>query len=194
MLIGGPSHAGKSTLAKAVAGYLGWALVSTDSMARHPGRPWKMEKRPVPDHVAEHYSTLSVEELVADVMRHYNGMWPDIEQLIQAHTLEETADCLVLEGSAILPERFAKAGLGYVAACWLTADAEILESRIHASSDYAGAASGEQALIQKFVQRNDGLNALMRDAVDFHGLDSVDTNRTTRMDELVESCLELINR
>lgn len=40
ILIGGSSHAGKSTLAQALAAELGWSYGSTDKRARHPGRPW----------------------------------------------------------------------------------------------------------------------------------------------------------
>lgn len=193
LLIGGPSHAGKSTLAEAVAERLGWAHVSTDWMARHPGRPWKTEGRPVPDHVADHYSTLSVDELVADVIRHYNGIWPDIEGLIWTHVTNESADCLVLEGSAVLPARFTCAELEQVVACWLTADGEALKARIHDSSDYAHATPGEQALIQKFVQRNNALNALMLDAVDQHGLNSIDSGAASGFEELSSRLLELVD-
>ncbi len=40
ILIGGSSHAGKSTLGQAIAAKLGWSYRSTDKLARHPGRPW----------------------------------------------------------------------------------------------------------------------------------------------------------
>ena len=40
MLIGGTSHVGKSTLGKALASKLGWDCVATDSLGKHPGRPW----------------------------------------------------------------------------------------------------------------------------------------------------------
>ncbi len=192
LLIGGPSHAGKTTLAEGVAARLGWAHVSTDWMARHPGRPWTVEERPVPEQVAHHYKSLSVDELVADVMRHYNGMWPDIEGLARTHVIDESADRLVLEGSAVLPERVAAAGLEQVAACWLTADAGLLETRIHVSSDYARSSPAEQELIQKFVRRNDGLNALMMDAVKKHGLHSVDTGRASGVDALSAHLLDLV--
>ena len=97
-------------LAEALANHLGWSHVSTDWMARHPGRPWKTEWGPVPEHVKQHYSSLSVDDLVDDVMRHYDGMWPAIESLIRTHVTDRDADSLVLEGSAVLPERVAAAG------------------------------------------------------------------------------------
>ena len=75
----------------------GWRHVSTDSLgggegeaqlglARHPGRPWKTEARSaVPQHVSDHYLSLSVDELITDVMGHYEKVWPRIEQLVVSH-------------------------------------------------------------------------------------------------------------
>ncbi len=48
ILIGGSSNVGKSILAQSLALKLGWSHISTDSLARHPGRPWKAEPKTVP--------------------------------------------------------------------------------------------------------------------------------------------------
>ena len=64
ILISGPSHAGKSTLAHSLSLKLGWSRKSTDKLARHPGRPWTINQKPVPEHVTEHYLSLSVDELI----------------------------------------------------------------------------------------------------------------------------------
>ena len=62
ILIGGSSHAGKSPLGLSLAAKFGWSYRSTDKLARHPGRPWvSANKKAIPEHVAEHYGTLSVE-------------------------------------------------------------------------------------------------------------------------------------
>ena len=45
ILIGGTSHAGKSTLGLSLAEKLGWDYLATDSLARHPGRPWKNQNQ-----------------------------------------------------------------------------------------------------------------------------------------------------
>jgi 2-phosphoglycerate kinase len=194
LLIGGPSHTGKSTLAETLAAELGWNHVSTDSMARHPGRPWRTDAGPVPDHVVHPYSSLSVDDLVEDVMRHYNSMWPDIESLVRTHVTDRDADSLVLEGSAVLPGRIATAGMEDVAACWLTADDEVLEGRIHASSDFDRVKPDGKALIQMFVQRNQSFAQLMTDAVTRHGLNSIDTGAAPSIDELIDKCVGLLVR
>lgn len=86
ILIGGSSHVGKSALARSLADTLGWRLISTDELARHPGRPWRSAPERVPDHVAEHYLTLPVDELIADVLHHYRvNVWPSVETLIRRY-------------------------------------------------------------------------------------------------------------
>ena len=105
ILIGGSSHVGKSALARSLADTLGWRLISTDELARHPGRPWRSSPERVPDHVAEHYLTLPVDELIADVLQHYRvNVWPTVETLIRPATTEASSDRLILEGSALWPE------------------------------------------------------------------------------------------
>lgn len=192
LLVGGPSHSGKSTLAEALAVKLGWSHVSTDSMARHPRRPWKTESRPVPEHVVAHYSSLSVGDLIADVMRHYNGMWPDIEGLVRPRVIDRDADSMVLEGSAVLPERVAAAGLKDVAACWLTANDEVLERRIHAAIGFDGATPEDKTLIQKIVSHNQRYNALITNSVKQLGLNNIDTGNTPDVDAPVRRCVDLL--
>jgi cytidylate kinase len=69
ILISGASHAGKSTLSRSLADTLGWNYFSTDTLARHPGRPWVSTKvKTIPEHVVQHYQTLSVEALFLDVL------------------------------------------------------------------------------------------------------------------------------
>ena len=194
ILIGGPSHSGKSSLAIEMAKKLGWSHVSTDRMARHPGRPWKTDTTAVPGQVADHYLSLSVDELIADVMRHYNRMWPGIEALVRTHASDLSADRLILEGSAVLPERVAALDVDGVAALWLTADSELLEARVHASSGYNRAAPGEKALVQKFVERNHRYNDRMMDAVNRLGLVSFHVGTVSSIDDLTERCIGLVAR
>ena len=78
VLIGGTSHTGKSTVSRALAERFGWICRPTDKMARHPGRPWQTAPAQVPAHVANHYRTLPVDKLIADVLRHYtDNVWPE---------------------------------------------------------------------------------------------------------------------
>jgi len=95
---------GKTSLAESMAKRLERTHLSTDSLARHPGRPWPNAVRSfVPEDVADHYLSLTVEELIMDVMRHYRGMWPGIKTPITENAADLVTDRLILEGSALWP-------------------------------------------------------------------------------------------
>jgi hypothetical protein len=161
ILIGGTSHTGKSTLAKQLAERLSLEALSTDKLARHPGRPWPTPAWSVPPHVAEHYSTLSTGELLESVLAHYRGMWPRI-----VTALTQRADSgIVLEGSALWPERVARLRQADLAALWLTASDAFLTARIENESGYALADARGRALIESFVRRTLLFNAHMMEAV-----------------------------
>lgn len=189
LLIGGPSHAGKSTLARTVAKALGWQLVSTDHLGRHPGRPWGR----VPAPVVDHYLTLSDEELIAAYLDHYQRMWPMLERLITAHATDPSLDRLVLEGSGVRPEGVAGLGLDAVAAVWLIGGNDLLEGRIIAASGYADAPPRDRSLIEKFVSRTLNDRDATEESAATHGLRSIRVNADTSVAGLVAACLAATN-
>lgn len=148
VLIGGTSHAGKSTLAKTVSTQLGWRFLSTDSLAKHPGRPWQDAPDVPPPHVIKHYRDLELEALMQSVLHHYDSMW-------DAHVLPliENESGLVLEGSALLPERIAPVLSSDVQAIWLVASDDLIERRIKLEGEYASRDADGRFLIDKFVKR-----------------------------------------
>jgi hypothetical protein len=99
ILIGGTSHTGKSTLATRLVAKSGYELVSTDSLARHPGRPWQGAPPSAIDYFLDH----TVEGLVTGVIRHYEGLAPQIVALMSTHLTDQSAPGLIVEGSAIWP-------------------------------------------------------------------------------------------
>ncbi|MXZ02843.1 MAG: AAA family ATPase [Chloroflexi bacterium] len=183
ILIGGSSHVGKSTIATALAAKLGWTHVSTDSLARHPGRPWRSAPDKVPDDVAEHYLCLSVEELIEDVIRHYRvNVWPKVEAIIASHSDNTSMNGVVLEGSALWPEFATSLDFDKIGAVWLTASDELFRQRIHTNSQYISKSIREQTTIDKFLERTIAYNALMVDAVNRHGFTLLDVQRSDAMD------------
>jgi 2-phosphoglycerate kinase len=197
-LIGGTSHCGKSTLAQSLAAQLGWECLSTDRLAgapRHPGRPWQVPPLTVPQHVAEHYQTLPVDELIRDVLRHYReNIWPLIEALLATRALDLSTERLVLEGSAILPERIVALPYRNIAAVWLSASRECLAQRIYRESQYATKSPAEKALIDKFLQRTWQYNDLMLAEVKRLGLASLVVDDTSDPEELIAACRLWINQ
>ena len=192
ILVGGASHVGKSAVSESLASRLGWDHVSTDSLARHPGRPWKPAPEKVPEHVARHYLSLSVDELVEDVLRHYQvNVWPQVEAIIASRSNESSTTGIVLEGSALWPELAASLDFDKVAAVWLTAKEEVFRQRILAGSLFSSKFPRERKLIDKFLQRTLAYNARMVDAVSRHGFILVDVLRSN-VAELADRCLSTL--
>ena len=193
ILIGGSSHVGKSAVAESIATKLDWAHVSTDSLARHPGRPWRPAPEKVSDHVAEHYLCLSVEELIEDVLRHYKvNVWPKVEAIIASHSNDPSTTGVVLEGSALWPEFATNLDFEKIAALWLTANDDVFCRRIHAGSRYSSKSHREQITIDKFLDRTLAYNARMVDAVNRHGFTLVNV-RQSNATELAERCLSTLS-
>ncbi|MDE2705500.1 MAG: AAA family ATPase [Gemmatimonadota bacterium] len=189
ILIGGSSHVGKSTLADSLAAKLGWTQISTDKLARHPGRPWP---EPVPDHVAEHYLSLSVRELIEDVLHHYKvNVWPQVEAIVTEIATDTSKERIIVEGSALWPEFVATLDVANLAAVWLTASDAVFEQRIRAASQYRTKSQRERRIVDQFLKRSLLYNAQMMDSVREHGLVSMDVNAAS-VDELTEKCLSLL--
>ena len=192
VLIGGSSHVGKSTLAESLAATLGWVHVSTDSLARHPGRPWKSAPEEIPDQVAHHYLCLSVDELIEDVLRHYRvNVWPKVEAIIASHSDLTTTTGVVLEGSAVWPEFVTSLNLDKVNALWLTASEEVFRQRIHDGSLYGSKSPRERKMIDKFLERTLAYNTRMVGAANQHGFILVDVFQAD-VSELAERCLSTL--
>ncbi|HEY0944253.1 MAG TPA: hypothetical protein VGD81_03270 [Opitutaceae bacterium] len=190
ILIGGTSHAGKSTLAQSLASQLGWACRSTDTLAKHPGRPWRTPPKTVPEHVATHYLSLSTDELVVDVRRHYRDVvWPLIAEIVTRHATDTSRDRLVLEGSAIMPELAVTIKIENVAALWLTASDELLVHRILQASELESRSSTERTMIDRFVYRTIRYNEQIIETAGRLGLAQLDVGNFSAPETLVAACL-----
>ena len=191
ILVGGTSHAGKSTLAQALGQVLSWDSVSTDSLARHPGRPWKTAQKLVPSHVADHYRLLSVDELLRDVLRHYQTMEPRIRDLVHQYA-DSPSGGLVLEGSALWPPQVASLANKSVGAVWLTASDSLLQQRIYATSQFDETTDQDRELIQKFLARTLLYNQQMAQEIRRLGLTSITVEEDTSSSELVSQALSVL--
>lgn len=194
ILIGGSSHAGKSTLGQALAAKLGWSYRSTDKLARHPGRPWVgANGKAIPEHVAEFYRELSVEALFLDVLSHYEkNVLPQVEVIVRSHASDLSTECLILEGSALWPGFVANlVGENGVKAIWLTARNQLLGNRIKRESNFCNVCKDEKYLIQKFLNRTLFYNKHMREEVERLGFMCIDVESVSKADELLNKCMEM---
>ena len=192
ILIGGPSNSGKTSVAQVLAKQLGWHQASTDKLARHPGRPWTPDERPLPPHVVEHYASFTIEELFERVVNHYRNMWPDIEALVTRHSMDDSIDRLILEGSAIWPDMVVTLKLPNVAAVWLQPGEELLRTRIYKASRFAERAESRQEMITKFLGRECLYNQRMIEAVKRFGLKTVEVGPTSSVEDSAKRCLDVI--
>ena len=162
--------------------------ISTDSLARHAGPPWRPTPEKVPDHVAQHYLSLSVDELIEDVLRHYrNNVWPKVEAIIASHSNDPTSGGIVLEGSALWPEFATSLDFHTVAAIWLTASEKIFRQRIHIGSHYTSKSPRERLMIDKFLERTLAYNTRMVDTVNHHGFTLLDVTQSD-VTQLTQTC------
>ena len=176
ILIGGTSHAGKSTAAQTLASRLGWNCQSTDKLAKHPGRPWRTPPKTVPDHVREHYLAHSPEALLGAVLGHYrDNVLPHARTLITSHSVETSTEGLVLEGSALLPEFVAELMSPSIAAVWLVPTNERIEDRIRLNSDYPVRSPEERTMIDAFLARSHRYNDWLQHELNQRGLPAIDS-------------------
>lgn len=198
VLIGGTSNAGKSAVAQVVAERLEFEYRSTDGLARHPGRPWRTPGWEVPGHVAEHYRSLTVDELVSSVLGHYERLWPGVEMLIAGHAAGRDGGeaGLVLEGSALWPAHVSTLTVPRTAAVWLTAEDTVVRARVHKAGRYAEATAGERHLTDKFLARSARYQTLMRAEVDRLGLGTacvVDAGGGRSVGEVADAVLRAVD-
>ena len=193
ILIGGSSHSGKSALSESIAANLGWNRISTDTLARHPGRPWRPEPEKVPDHVAEHYLSLSVDELIQDVLHHYRvNVWPKVEEIVASHINDPSRGGLIIEGSALWPELVATLDFDNIATLWLTASEAVFQQRIRDESLYHSKTLRKRRMIDKFLERTLVYNAQMIEIANQHGFILVDVLQSN-VEELTKRCLSILS-
>jgi 2-phosphoglycerate kinase len=190
VLLGGASHLGKTTISQLLGQKLGAKVVSTDKLARHPGRPWQHRPFVVPPHVAEHYLTLAHDDLIASVLEHRRSMWPIVSELVRKHADDRALEPLVLEGAALLPEIVAATKLKNVSGLWLIGSDRLQQVRIYTESGYLGADAQAKLMIDQFLERERRFNKIITDNVLTLNLPHVVVGEDCSPDHIAQLCLE----
>lgn len=175
ILIAGTSHVGKTTLAAALGEALGWPVLATDQIARHPGRPWP-ETRP---HVAEYFARLTPETIYQFLLDHHQNMWPGLEAMIAGH--RAAGRPFVFEGSALRPEYLAALAPAGIETLCLHAAPDFLTERIRTESAYASRTPDHRALIDAFLRRSLTDNARLRATAETAGMRVIDAADPTAL-------------
>jgi len=191
LLVGGTSHVGKSMLAARLAATLTWDLLSTDKLARHPGRPWRDDRSELPADVVAYYSSASADELVDSVVQHYRrNVWPIAGAIVRSHLNNSFAPHLVLEGSAILPEMVSESRFERSSSAWLTTSAELIRERILQSSRYNQRSPSERKLIEAFAARSLSFNEFIKESAERLGQRCIDVNSSDPLPNLLRLAQE----
>jgi 2-phosphoglycerate kinase len=169
VLVLGTSHVGKSSCARELSNVIGWPVISTDKLGRHPGRPWTN----VPAPVTEFYLNLSDEAIHWFLRVHHENMHPVIRAAIQD---ARRRGAFILEGAALRPEYLVDWGVGDALVICLHADESILRERISAGSRYSEQPKETKLAIDMFIERSLRENVALVEAAKQHGLKLIDVS------------------
>lgn len=185
LLLLGTSHVGKSTCAHRIGSVLGWPVISTDRLGRHPGRPWMG----VPDPVMEFYLRLADDAIHWFLRVHHENMRPVIQGKLQA--LREEGGSFVLEGAALRPEYCPDWAIGEALVICLHAEPRALRERIERESRHAQQDDRMKIAIDKFAERSIRENEAFIEAATRHGIPLMDVSDSNSADRLAK---DLISR
>ncbi len=148
LLILGTSHVGKSTIAARLGQATKWPVIATDSLGRHPGRPWTG----VPEPVLAFYVHLTGDTIDWFLRAHHQNMRPLIGAAIA--TARAAGHGFIMEGSALRPEYLDGWNIGEALTVCLYARPDMLRERIRAQSAYTTRSDRTRLCIDKFAERS----------------------------------------
>lgn len=180
LLLIGTSHVGKSTCATSIGSAVGWPVISTDTLGRHPGRPWTG----VPDAVIEFYLRMSDDAIHWFLKVHHENMRPLIGEKIRA--ARETGEVFILEGAALRPEYLSDWKISEALAVCLHVEPNALRERIRTGGNYSQQGDEFKVAIEKFTERSIRENEALAEAAVKHNIRVVDVTDLNDADRLIK--------
>lgn len=179
ILIAGTSHVGKSTLAGLLSERLGCEAISTDSLARHPGRPWPG----IPTPVEEYYTQLSADTIHWFLKVHHQNIWPLIRSLIDNSC--NTGNPAIFEGAALRPELISPLLGSAITGVFLHAGNDFLLERMRSHARYDDATASQRLIMDAFIERSLRENTEMLASAQQHNVQVVDVTKPQALETLV---------
>lgn len=176
----GTSHVGKSTSACALGAAAGVAVISTDKLGRHPGRPWAG----APHEVLEFYQNLNNNTIHWLLRAHHENMRAIIQNRVRE--MFQASRAFVLEGSALRPEYLSAWDIDDALSICLHADDNTLRRRIEVASNRSAQGKPMKIAIDKFIERSLRENAALAEAAERHGVTLFDVTHITSAESLIE--------
>jgi 2-phosphoglycerate kinase len=186
--LGGAPMLGKTTAARILACRLGYSMLSTDDVGVAIGAVTQKE-RPSIDY-REYYIVNSAQALVQDLNEGHERLWPALRAIIQNHAT--WGHPLVIEGYALRPA-YVHGLSDDVSGVFFLADDALIEKRVR-SSDFSEGASDVQTMIERYCQRSFWYNAMLKDEAARLGLNALEVCDDMSPDEIVDGCLDLLER
>lgn len=192
ILIGGAPLSGKTSLARAIAGRLEMAHVSTDDISTAIRAITGVESHPALHYLdvdgcfRDYYPSHTPERLMEDALAFHRAAWPAIEAVARAHADRDRP--ALIEGWGILPE----SKLENTKALFLVPEETVYEQRCRADISFWKGAADEQGLIESFARRSILFGRMLEASAREHGLPVLRPSQETSLQETVDLALGLL--
>ncbi|MGI9608810.1 MAG: AAA family ATPase [Acidimicrobiia bacterium] len=196
LLIGGPPGAGKTTLARSVAGRLGWLsttvddLVNTARIFANPHDHPDLHRRQGIGHL-QYFTDGPPDRLIDDAVALQNVMWPVLERLIRFHGADKAP--IVLDWWLFNPEKVAELPDRATKSVWLHIDPVVLEERERANSEFREGSSDPERMHANFMERSYWRNNLIAEQAAVAGLPVVHQPGNRSVDNLASETIRLLD-
>ncbi len=193
IFLGGAPMVGKTTVARIIASRLQYGCISSDDIGAGIAAMTDSTSHSAFHYMKgrdfrEYYITSSKDDLIRDINKQHEALWPALLTLFRNHSTWDTPT--LIEGWALRPSYVSQLS-GDISGLFLLSDDTLLEERPR-SSGFSAGASDEEKMIQKYVERSIWYNMQLRELVPHQGLKSLSISSKMLPEEIADDCMRLL--
>lgn len=153
---------GKTTISIKLASRIGYACMSTDDIGESLRAKIKNTRlNPfLGFDYREYYITRTVDQLIDDTKIQHEEIWPSVKAVIKAHS--GWGNPIILEGWNLYPRKVHELDDQNIDSFWLTADENLLKTRIAQNRSFYQGSSNIDLLVEKYLKRSLWHNNLIK--------------------------------